>query len=74
LSHVSSLFCSAYFGDRASLSIGWLEPQHSYVTLPAGAGMTGVQHHTSCWLRWGLTNYLLRLASNHDFNLSLPSS
>jgi hypothetical protein len=34
------------------------------------AGMTGVYHHTKLyWLRWGLTNFLPKLASN----LNLPN-
>jgi hypothetical protein len=42
---------------------------------PFVAGKTGVWHGANHWLRWGLTKFLLRLASNHSPpDLCLPSS
>jgi hypothetical protein len=37
--------------------------------------MTHICHHTSSWLRWGLTNFLPRLVSNcNPPSVSLPPS
>jgi hypothetical protein len=37
--------------------------------------MTSMHHHTSHWLRWGVENFLPKLASNYDPpNFHLQSS
>jgi hypothetical protein len=45
LSHVSSAFCSGYFGATVSLFAQLAWTPFSYFTLPILAGMTGVYYH-----------------------------
>jgi hypothetical protein len=52
LSHNSSLFFFAYFGDRVSLS-AQVAYQSSYFRLPAAAGMTGMHHHAQLLVEVG---------------------
>jgi hypothetical protein len=73
-SHISSPFCSGYFGYRLSLFV-----QASLDYNPTISCFTPLQkwqvHATmlSCWLKWGLSNFLPELASNHDLPDRPPS-
>jgi hypothetical protein len=43
-----------------------LRPHSSYLHLPHIAGITDMPPLPACLLRWGLTNFLPGLASDHD--------
>jgi hypothetical protein len=63
-------------GRLLAFCLGWLRLHSSYFKLPDIAGMTGTHHHTQLFLlRWGLMNFLPKLARNLDSPaLGLPCS
>jgi hypothetical protein len=73
LSHTSSSFCSGYFGDRVLFFVqaGWdCDPPSSRFQLLLGWQVSAIIP-SFFLLRWGLMNYLPRLASNCDPPISV---
>jgi hypothetical protein len=67
LSHTAILFCFSIFSDGISCffrTVAGLELGSSYLCLLCGWNFSPGLPHPSCLLRWDLTNFLPRLASN----------
>jgi hypothetical protein len=59
LSHISSPFCSAYFGDRVShLAQANLDCDPPILVFPPSLGWQVCTTALSSWLRWGRVNFL----------------
>jgi hypothetical protein len=67
LRHTASPFCCSYFWDRVlHLCPGWPGLWYSYSCYLYGWDDRCTPLHPSHQLRWGLSNFLPKLALNHD--------
>jgi hypothetical protein len=74
MSHTTSPFGFTYFSNRVlHLCLGTCGPGSSYLYFPYSWEDGSMPPHLAFyWLRWGLTNFLPRLASNLDPPIQFP--